>query len=156
MSELRGAVNVPFKTIPLLTHLPLSLLLSILFLLGIGSTLTSCNKALVPQTLTAKEAFGLDRNQFGLILDIREKADFQGEMASPAQWVPLSELKKKGTEWEKIKTLLPKYQQAVLYGATPVQGQEAAAFFVGEGFAASSFANLEEWKRAGLPTKATP
>jgi rhodanese-related sulfurtransferase len=122
--------------------------------LGLISLITSCTKSASPPTqVSPQEVQGLLRNDFAVLVDVREQNELQEGMAAPAQWIALSQIQKKAPEWQAFLQKTPKGKQVVLYCSNPECSLEGAKAFAAEGYKTGTLANYQEWVKAGLPTR---
>lgn len=107
-----------------------------------------------PTKMTAREAMGLVANDFGIIVDVREKEEIdQDGVAAPAKWLPLSTIEKDGEALNKLVQGLSKDKQVVFYCISGARAETAAKKLSGLGYKTGYFTGIYEWTKAGLPTR---
>lgn len=128
----------------------LNLFLTLLSLLGAAACTTS-NKKIPPVTPT--EAMGLIRNDFAVLVDVREESEVKEGMAEPAQWMPLGKIKANAPEWQALLAKTPKDKQIVFYCARGRRAGEAAELTTALGYKSGNMGGYSEWVNAKLPTR---
>jgi rhodanese-related sulfurtransferase len=103
-------------------------------------------------SLSPNEAYGMQRNDFAVIVDVREKDEIQQTgMVAGARSMPLSQLGERSPEWPQFVSSLPKDKQIILYCRSGNCSGEIAERLAREGFRVGNMGGFEEWKRQGLP-----
>ena len=129
--------------------------LSVLFVLSLVSH--ACNRGSgggsVVAQVSVKEAEGLIRNDFAVLVDVREDDEIKSGMAAPARWFPTSKIEADDPSWKEFVSKLPKDKQIVFYCAAGVRAGQAAAKLAGQGFKVGNMGGFKDWKAAGLPVK---
>jgi rhodanese-related sulfurtransferase len=103
--------------------------------------------------MTPLEAYGMLRNDFAVLVDVREADELKDGMAAPAKWVPTSKIEKNDPEWQQFVAQLPKDKQIIFYCAVGVRAGKAAAKLAEQGFRTGNIGGYTDWLKAGLPTK---
>ncbi len=117
---------------------------------GIG-----CDKGTAGQvaSVTPKEAEGMLRNEFAILLDVREADEIKDGMATPAQWVPMTDIEANGPKWNAFISKLSKDKQVIVYCAKGGRAGKVGRLLTEKGFRAGNMGGFRDWVKAGLPTK---
>jgi rhodanese-related sulfurtransferase len=112
----------------------------------------ACTSSPSTTAVTAVETYGLLRNDFAVLIDLRElpARDAQGAPA-PARSVPYSAVQAELPPWKELLETTPKDRQLVFCCGTEAQLQEAARRANAAGFRAGLMGSFDDWKRAALP-----
>lgn len=126
------------------------MLMGLLSFFGMG-----CNKGTSTQVtaVSPKEAEGMLRNDFAVLLDVRETDEIKDGMATPAQWVPMTDIQSNGPKWNAYLSKLSKDKQVIIYCAKGGRAGKVANLLAEKGFRAANMGGFNDWAKAGLPTK---
>jgi rhodanese-related sulfurtransferase len=102
-------------------------------------------------SVTAMETQGLLRNDFAVLVDVREKDELKGGMAQGARHFPFSQFSADSPEWKAFVAGLSKDKQVVLYCAVGGRAGKVADALAGQGFKVANMGGFEDWVKAGLP-----
>lgn len=128
--------------------------MTLLFALTALIACTKQNTHADPTKMTAREAMGLVANDFGMIVDVREKEEIDEEgMAAPAKWLALSAIEKDAGALGKLVEGVSKEKQIVFYCVSGSRAEMAAKKLASQGYKTGYFTGFYEWKNAGLPIK---
>jgi rhodanese-related sulfurtransferase len=103
--------------------------------------------------ITPREAMGEARNDFAVIVDVREEDEVKGGMAENAVWIPTSKIKANDPQWTSFLEKTSKDKKLVFYCAAGVRAGKIAAMAAEHGFRAANMGGYKDWVAAGLPTK---
>jgi len=97
------------------------------------------------------------RNDFAVLVDVREADEIANGMAEGAQWMPYnSKMLPNSPEFETWLKTLPKDKEIILYCRSGRRsGIAAAEILANKGFKTANMGGFEEWEKAGLPVKKT-
>lgn len=135
-----------------ITILIMVVTMGLLSFFGIGCNKISGNPV---SAVTPMEASGMLRNDFAVLVDVREADEVKGGMAQPAQWMPMSEIKEGNPRWVQFVEKLPKDKQIILYCAKGGRAGKVATMLVEKGFRTANMGGFSDWAKAGLPIKKT-
>ena len=126
-------------------------------LVMIAFTITACTKKQSVRNIEPREAFGMLRNDFAVLVDVREADEIANGMAEGAQWMPYnSKMLPNSPEFETWLKTLPKDKEIILYCRSGRRsGIAAAEILANKGFKTANMGGFEEWEKAGLPVKKT-
>ncbi|MGZ3696861.1 MAG: rhodanese-like domain-containing protein [Bdellovibrionota bacterium] len=124
------------------------LLAAILTLVGCTSSSGSA-----PSRVTPQEAAGLQRNDFAVLVDVREADEIEHGMAQGALWMPTSKIEPSNPDWQAFIKKLPHDKQIVFYCKAGGRAGKAAKLLSTEGFKTANMGGFDDWKSAGLPVK---
>jgi rhodanese-related sulfurtransferase len=114
----------------------------------------ACTKGPKPVgALSPMEAAGLVRNDFGVLVDVREAGARGGKSAAQAVLLPLSAIAVSGEDWKALTRSVPKDKEILVFGSTAEDARAGAEEFAREGYKASSIGTFDDWVKAGLPTQ---
>lgn len=119
----------------------------------------ACTKKPSVRSVEPREAYGLLRNDFAILVDVREANEIASGMAEGAQWMPYtSKIETNSPEWNAWIQALPKDKEIIFYCRSGRRsGLAAAEIMAAKGFRASNMGGFEDWEKAGLPVrKGTP
>jgi rhodanese-related sulfurtransferase len=136
--------------------LPLAVL-ALIASAGLVLPSTGCTRSASKQASVSRvkplETYGLLRNEFAVLVDVREKAELARGMAEPARWFPTSKIEDSPAEWKAFVATLPKDKQIIFYCAGGGRSQDAAEKVAAEGYKAANMGGYADWVKAGLPVK---
>jgi rhodanese-related sulfurtransferase len=117
------------------------------------ATLSACTRSATPvASVSPKETEGLLRNNFALLVDVRESDEVTEGIAAPARWAPLSKMENEA-DWKAFASSLPKDKQIVFYCASGGRAQRVAEKLAQLGFKTGNMGGYDDWKSAGLPVR---
>lgn len=130
---------------------------SVLVVLVVLSVVShACNRgagsAAVAQ-VSPKETEGLLRNDFAVLVDVREEDEIKDGMAAPAKWFPTSKIQADDPSWKEFVSKLPKDKQIVFYCAVGGRAGKVAAKLAEQGFKVGNMGGFRDWQSAGLPVR---
>lgn len=102
-------------------------------------------------TITPIEAFGLMKNNFAVIVDVREKNEVIKGMVQGAVWIPTSKIKANAKEWKDFIAQSSKDKKIVFYCAAGFRAGRAAKKMADLGFEVFNMGGFSSWKNASLP-----
>ena len=105
------------------------------------------------QDVTPLEVAGLLRNDFAVLVDVREKDEVADGMAVDAKWMPLSKIEAGDPAWQDFLKNLPKDKQIVFYCAAGARAGKVAAMVADKGFRTGNMGGFDDWAKAGLPVR---
>jgi rhodanese-related sulfurtransferase len=109
-----------------------------------------------PLMMTPAEAFGQSRNDFAIIVDVREEDELKGGLAAPAVWMATSHYKANDAVWQQFVQKLPKDKTIAIYCAAGGRAGKIAADLAAQGFKTANIGGFKDWVAAGLPVKQQP
>ncbi|OFZ19814.1 MAG: hypothetical protein A2X94_17230 [Bdellovibrionales bacterium GWB1_55_8] len=114
----------------------------------------ACTQKTEAFKIDPKEAFGMIRNDFAVLVDVRESSEIAEGMAAGAQWMPFtSKIEANHPEWEKWAQSLPKDKTIIVYCRSGRRSGLAAERLAAKGFRAANMGGYTDWIGAGLPAK---
>jgi len=127
-------------------------LLSLLLVCGLALTgIGGCEKKQVNvRAITPSEAYGLLRNGFGVVIDVRELSALRDGVIYDCRNVPSSKIQE---SWESFVTGLPKDKQIMIIGDERSPSEPVARKLVEAGMQALDLGRYGDWVKAGLPIK---
>ncbi|MFL5814590.1 MAG: rhodanese-like domain-containing protein [Bdellovibrionia bacterium] len=117
-----------------------ALLLGCAFFLSVSCT---SHKGKLTQ-MPAMEAFGMLRNDFAVLIDIRDPGQQNLGMAQGALSMPASSLDE---------SKLPKGKRVIVYGATYEDAAKVSKQLADDGFDVGLMGTYNDWVQAKLPTQ---
>lgn len=106
------------------------------------------------RSVEAQEVNGMLRNDFAVLVDVREEDEVKGGMAAPATWIPTSKIEADDPAWKDFVAKLPKDKEIVFYCQKGGRAGKAAEKLAAQGYRVANMGSYENWTAAGLPTKA--
>lgn len=88
-----------------------------------------------------------------ILIDVREPDELKEGMAKDAQSVPLSMMKEKKDEWEKIVATFPKDKTVIIYCRSGRRSEIVGQELTKKGLKVLNMGSFESWKEAKLPIK---
>lgn len=122
------------------------------FILWVFAACTSGTSTRKVTNVDPKLAYGSYRNDFAVIVDVREKDEIDQGMAAPALWMPTSQIEAEGPEWKAFVSKLSKDKEIMVYCRSGRRSGNAASKLAALGFKASNLGAFKDWVDAGLPT----
>ncbi|MCM2323518.1 MAG: rhodanese-like domain-containing protein [Oligoflexia bacterium] len=120
----------------------------------IALLLLGCTRTTPVSTVSPREVDGLLRNDFAVLLDVREESEIKAEgMADRALWFPSSKIEANDPSWREFLGKLPRDKQIVIYCRSGRRSGLAADKLAKEGFRVSNMGAFQDWVKAGLPVK---
>ncbi len=120
-------------------------------------TLQGCTKAAENRAMEPGEAFGMMRNRFAVVLDVRERAEMTDGMVAGALWIPFSKIESNHADWQEFKSSkLSADKTTVIYCGSGVRAKKVADLLNPEGFKTGVIGGFRDWKQANLPTQPAP
>ncbi|MCM2278584.1 MAG: rhodanese-like domain-containing protein [Oligoflexia bacterium] len=116
----------------------------------------ACTKSAVPPSVAAvspREVEGMLRNDFAVLIDVREEPEIKEGMADRALWFPTSKIEANDPSWKEFVAKLPKDKQIVFYCRRGRRSGIAAQKLASEGFRTANMGAFQDWVDAGLPVK---
>lgn len=106
------------------------------------------------QKISALEAAGLLANDFAVLVDIREESEAaKGFRIEKAKAVPYSKIVANAPEWQEIAKTVQLNKQFIFVGGPDDKAAKLAQEYTKKGYNTDYIADIEEWKKAGLPIK---
>ena len=101
-----------------------------------------------------KEAYGMLRNDFAVLLDVREENEISQGMVAGSLWMPFtSKIEKNAPEWESWRDTLPKDKLIIVYCRSGRRSGIVAELLAAKGFRVANMGAFDDWVKAGLPLK---
>jgi rhodanese-related sulfurtransferase len=120
---------------------------------GSGCTSQSAPSAGQVRAVQPLEAFGMVKNDFAVIVDVREKEELAEGKVKGALWIPSREAEADSAEWKAFVAKLPKDKQIVLYCRSGRRSGIVAEKLAQQGFGAMNMGGFSAWEKAGLPVE---
>jgi len=126
---------------------------TIFILIGALAMLTtSCtNSTQTVQDIKPLEAQGLLRNDFAVLVDVREQEEINEGMASGASWMAKSKLDSDPKALDAWLATIPKDKNIILYCRSGNRSGIVAKQIAAKGRKASNMGGFKDWVDAGLP-----
>ena len=99
------------------------------------------------------EAFGLLKNDFAVIVDVREKDELAQGKVKGARWISSVDAEKDTPEWKDFVSKLPKDKQVILYCRSGRRSGLVADLLAKQGYSAMNMGGFSAWEKAGLPVE---
>jgi rhodanese-related sulfurtransferase len=127
-------------------------------LLGFLMALSGCTPSHPSiQSVSPRETAGLLRNDFAVLVDVREEDELKKEgMAAPAQWIATSHIRANDEVWKAFVEKLPHDKQIIFYCAVGGRAGKAAEELAALGYRTGNMGGFRDWKSAGLPVSGFP
>ncbi|MBC7540441.1 MAG: rhodanese-like domain-containing protein [Bacteriovorax sp.] len=97
------------------------------------------------------EAEKMQKEKKAIIVDVREPNEIKEGMAKEAISVPLSTMKDKKKDWEKIVNTFPKDKTVIVYCGIGVRAEKVGLELAKKGYKVLNMGGFESWEKAGLP-----
>lgn len=124
------------------------------FSVVLSAALGGCTRKQEVQIVNPKETYGMLRNDFAVLIDVREESEIADGMAEGAQWMPFtSKIEKNDPSWQQWAESLPKDKLIIVYCRSGRRSGEAAKRLAEKGLRVANMGAYEDWVKAGLPTK---
>lgn len=116
--------------------------------------LVACNRR-VPkvEAITPQETLGEMRNDFAVLLDVREADEVTAGIAQGATWIPTSKINADDPVFQQWLDKHPKDKKIVVYCAAGGRAGKIAAKINDKGYKAANMGGYKDWVAAGLPTQ---
>jgi rhodanese-related sulfurtransferase len=125
-----------------------------LALVASSTLLSACTRTPAAVTrIQPLETYGMLRNDFAVLVDVREKEELARGMAEPALWFPTSKIEDSPDEWKSFVAKLPKDKQIIFYCAGGGRAGDAAEKVAAQGYKAANMGGYADWVKAGLPVR---
>ena len=108
------------------------------------------------EKISARESFGLLRNQFAVLVDVREEDEVTLGLASDAKWMPISKITANDPKWIEFREKLPKDKKIIFYCKGGGRAQTAAEALAKQGYQTANMGSYDDWVKEGFPVKQTP
>lgn len=105
------------------------------------------------EKISAQDSFKMVSDGKAILVDVREQEEVDDGMASPAQWLPTSEIESQSEVYHKFLKSLSKDKPVIIYCAAGVRAGRFAITLQGMGFKTYNMGGFDSWESAGLPTK---
>lgn len=122
----------------------LTLLLGLTMTMALASGLEKINPLAAQKMQKEKKA---------IIVDVREPSELKEGMAKEAISVPLSTMKDKKEEWEKIVATFPKDRTVIVYCGIGIRAEKVGLELAKKGYKVLNMGGFESWEKAGLPVE---
>lgn len=99
------------------------------------------------------EAMGMLRNDFAVLIDVRNEDQQKDGIAQGALLMPSSKIEADGADWKEFLNRIPKEKRLIVYGANPADSAKAAEQLAAKGFDVGNIGTYEDWTKARLPTQ---
>lgn len=86
------------------------------------------------------------------VIDVREKDELTQGMIQSAQWLPTSEIKKKGPQFQEFMAKLSKDKTVLVYCASGGRSGKFTDELITKGFKAHNIGGFAQLKSEGMPT----
>ena len=107
--------------------------------------------------ITPMEVEGLLRNEFAVLVDVRERDEIKETgMAAKALWFPNSKISDQSAEWKEFVSKLPKGKEIVLYCAAGGRAGTVGEKLAKMGYKARNMGGFDDWVAAKLPVRKEP
>ncbi len=108
------------------------------------------------QSITPLETQGLMKNDFAVVLDVREESEVKEGMIQGAQWMAKSKIDANAPEWKAFLDKHPKDKEIILYCRSGHRSGIVADALAEKGYKVSNLGGFNTWQAAGLPTVKSP
>lgn len=109
------------------------------------------DKEVQVKSISPVKAAGLQANQFGVIVDVREEAERKSGMVRGALVLPATVIESEPDRVEEFVSRLDREKKVILYCGSGKRAQRFAQYLAGKGFDVANMGGFEDWKKAGLP-----
>ncbi len=118
----------------------------------VALTFTACfSKTNTVKAITPLETQGMLRNDFAVVLDVREEGEVKEGMAQGALWIAKSKIDADAPEWKSFLEKHPKHKQIIVYCRSGNRSGKVADLLVKQGYQVSNMGTFSSWQKAGLP-----
>ncbi|RPJ77695.1 MAG: rhodanese-like domain-containing protein [Alphaproteobacteria bacterium] len=125
-------------------------ILSLIAFVVVAVTLNFVMADSIP-TVKPLEVQKMQQEKNAIIVDVRELDEQSSGMAKDAISLPLSTMKDKKEEWEKIVATFPKDKTVVIYCKSGRRAGIVGEELVKKGFKVLNMESFDSWQNAGLP-----
>lgn len=105
------------------------------------------------ESIKPVDAQKMQQEKKAIIVDVREADEIKEGMVKGASIAPLSTMKEKKDEWEKIVSTLPKDKTIVVYCRSGHRAGIVGEELQKKGFHVLNMGGFESWQKAGLPVE---
>lgn len=116
-----------------------------------GPSGTSMNERVT--SIAPNEAYGMSRNGFAKIIDVREASETANGMAQGAVSLPTSSVESEDETYKTVLSSLKKNEELVFYCAAGIRADVVAKKFAAMGYKTRNMGGYNDWVTAGLPTE---
>lgn len=117
-------------------------------LLGFAFNFVSANQL---EDIKPSDAKKMVDEKKAILIDVREEDETREGMAKEAKAVPLSLMKEKNAEWNKIVAGFPKDKTVIVYCRSGRRSGIVGEELVKKGYKVQNMGGFDSWKNAGLP-----
>lgn len=103
------------------------------------------------ESIKPLEAQKMQQEKKAIIVDVRELDELKAGMVKDAVSAPLSTMKDKKEEWEKIVSTFPKNETVIVYCKSGRRAGIVGEELLKKGFKVLNMGGFESWEKAGLP-----
>ncbi|MBI4925436.1 MAG: rhodanese-like domain-containing protein [Bdellovibrio sp.] len=114
-------------------------------------SLCSCYNTSAVRSVTPQEVMGLLRNDFAILVDVRESEELKDGMAQGAIWMPTSKIESDENAWREFVSKLSKAKEIIFYCAAGVRAEKVAKKLASLGFKTANMGGFSDWVKTGLP-----
>lgn len=104
-------------------------------------------------SISPEEAFKLQTESKGIVIDVREPAEFNSGKVKGALTIPMSLMNDDRVSWDLKVNELNKSQTIILYCQSGRRAGIVGEEMVKKGYKVLNLGGLEAWKAKGLPTE---
>lgn len=104
-------------------------------------------------SISPRETEGLLRNEFAVLVDVREPDELKDGMAASARNIPTSKIVAGAPEWKEFLEKTSKDKQLIFYDDSGRRASRAATEAAQQGFRAANLGAFKDWVAAGLPVR---
>lgn len=105
------------------------------------------------ESIKPLDAQKMQNEKKAILIDVRELDETKDGMAKGALFIPLSMMKDKKVEWEKIVATLPKDKTIIVYCRSGRRSDIVGEELIKKGFKVLNMGGFEYWQKAGLPVE---
>lgn len=105
------------------------------------------------ESIKPLDAQKMQNEKKAILIDVRELDETKDGMAKGALFIPLSMMKDKKVEWEKIVATLPKDKTIIVYCRSGRRSDIVGEELIKKGFKVLNMGGFESWQKAGLPVE---
>lgn len=105
------------------------------------------------ESIKPLDAQKMQNEKKAILIDVRELDETKDGMAKGALFIPLSMMKDKKDEWEKIVATLPKDKTIIVYCRSGRRSDIVGEELIKKGFKVLNMGGFEYWQKAGLPVE---
>lgn len=105
------------------------------------------------ESIKPLDAHKMQQDKSAVIVDVRELDELKEGMVKEAISAPISTMKNKKDEWDKIVATLPKDKTIIVYCKSGGRAKKVGEDLVKKGFKVLNMGGFESWQKAGLPVE---